>query len=102
LFQFKTAKEINEILILVGLADAEDIKVRKYSLGMKQRLRIAQAIMKKPDILVLDEPFNGLDKDGVSKMQDLMVTYKKKGKTILLTSHDERQIEFLCDIIQVL
>ena len=89
--------DIKEILTLVGLIEAKDQKVRKYSLGMKQRLRIAQAIMEKPDVLVLDEPFNGLDKDGVSEMQDLMVTYKAKGKTILLTSHDERQIELLCD-----
>jgi len=53
--------------------------------------------MEEPDILVLDEPFNGLDKTGVMEMQELMLTYKDKETTILLTSHDERQIEYLCD-----
>jgi len=90
-------EEINEALTLVGLTEVRNQKIRKYSLGMKQRLRIAQAIMEDPAVLVLDEPFNGLDKSGVQEMQALMMTYKEKGKTILLTSHDERQIEFLCD-----
>jgi len=90
-------EKIMDALDLVGLTDEKDKKVRKYSLGMKQRLRIAQAIMEEPDILVLDEPFNGLDKTGVIEMQELMLTYKDKEITILLTSHDERQIEYLCD-----
>jgi len=89
--------QINGTLKLVGLEDSKDKKVKKYSLGMKQRLRIAQAIMENPDILILDEPFNGLDKSGVQEIQDLLATYKSRGKTILLTSHDERNIEFLCD-----
>ncbi|MDR2572186.1 MAG: ATP-binding cassette domain-containing protein [Oscillospiraceae bacterium] len=91
--------ELLEALALVGLKEEKDKKVRKYSLGMKQRLRIAQAIMEDPEILVLDEPFNGLDKDGVKEMQDLMKLYKKRNKTILLCSHDERQIEYLCDVV---
>jgi len=90
-------EKIMNALELVGLTDEKDKKVRKYSLGMKQRLRIAQAIMEEPDILVLDEPFNGLDKTGVMEMQELMLTYKDKETTIILTSHDERQIEYLCD-----
>ena len=81
----------------VGLIDAKDKKVKEYSLGMKQRLRIAQAIMEHPHILILDEPFNGLDKDSIKEIQNLILDYKNKGVTILLTSHDERQINYLCD-----
>ena len=85
------------VLQKVGLSEAKDKKVKAYSLGMKQRLRIAQAIMEEPHILVLDEPFNGLDKDSVVEIQELLRNYKEEGKTILLTSHDERQINYLCD-----
>lgn len=92
-------EEINEAIQLVGLTDAKNKKVKKYSLGMKQRLRIAQAIMENPEFLILDEPLNGLDKAGVIEMQDLLARYKEKGKTIILTSHDERHIDFLCDYV---
>lgn len=90
----------NDVLLAlnrVGLDHAKDKKVKEYSLGMKQRLRIAQAIMEKPQILVLDEPFNGLDKNSIIEIQDLILDYKNKGVTILLTSHDDRQIDYLCD-----
>ncbi|MBO1004550.1 ABC transporter ATP-binding protein [Pseudogracilibacillus auburnensis] len=90
----------NDVLLAlkkVGLIDAKDKKVKEYSLGMKQRLRIAQAIMEHPHILILDEPFNGLDKDSITEIQDLILDYKNKGTTILLTSHDDRQIDYLCD-----
>lgn len=90
-------EKIETILKLVGLETAMTKKVKKYSLGMKQRLRIAQAIMEDPQILILDEPFNGLDKSGVHEMQTVLSEFKTQGKTILLTSHDERNIEFLCD-----
>lgn len=66
---------------------------------MKQRLRIAQAIMENPNILILDEPFNGLDKQGVLDIQQIIMNLKKENKTILLTSHDERNIETLCDVV---
>lgn len=81
----------------VGLYSDRDKKVKKYSLGMKQRLRIAQALMEDPSILVLDEPFNALDKEGTREMQLIIQEAKAEGKTILLTSHDERNIEKLCD-----
>jgi len=90
-------REIIEAIEKVGLSEVKDKKVKKYSLGMKQRLRIAQAIMENPEILVLDEPFNGLDRAGIIEIQQLLNGYKEKGKSILLTSHDERQIDFLCD-----
>ena len=96
--QNKIGKEdILEVLKKVGLIEAKDKKFKNYSLGMKQRLRIAQAIMEDPSILILDEAFNGLDKEGTREIQELLLNYKKMGKTILLTSHNERDIELLCD-----
>ena len=71
--------------------------VSKYSLGMRQRLGIAQAIMEDPRLLVLDEPFNGLDKHGVSDIRALLLELKKQGKTILLASHNSEDIRILCD-----
>lgn len=96
--QNKIGKEdVLKILKKVGLIEAKDKKFKNYSLGMKQRLRIAQAIMEDPSILILDEPFNGLDKEGTREIQELLLNYKKMGKTILLTSHNERDIQLLCD-----
>jgi len=92
-----TKEDVIQTLIKVGLSEAQNKKVRNYSLGMKQRLRIAQAIMENPQILILDEPFNGLDKESVKEIQELLNEYKNKGTTILLTSHDERHIDYLCD-----
>lgn len=78
-----------------------DIKkpVGKYSLGMRQRLGIAQAIMEDPSILILDEPFNGLDKHGVSQMRELIKGLCEGGKTILLASHNQTDIDELCDTV---
>ena len=69
----------------------------KFSLGMRQRLGIAQAIMESPDILILDEPMNGLDKHGVEDMRKLLVQLKEEGTTILVASHNPLDIEILCD-----
>lgn len=85
------------VLERVGLDPADRKKVGKYSMGMKQRLAIAQAIMENPDILILDEPMNGLDKDGVKEIRNLLLNLKKEGKTILLASHNKDDIEILCD-----
>ena len=92
-------KEILEALELVSLIEDKDKKVGKYSLGMRQRLGIAQAIMENPDILVLDEPMNGLDYKGVDIVRDLLLKLKQQGKTILITSHNTQDIEILCDNI---
>lgn len=73
--------------------------VGKYSLGMRQRLGIAQAIMESPRLLVLDEPMNGLDKQGVADMKTLLKSFQEQGKTILLASHFSLDIEELCDTI---
>ena len=90
---------IRETLELVGLDPDLKKHVSKYSLGMRQRLGIAQAIMEDPSILILDEPFNGLDKTGVAQMHQLILELKKKGKTILLSSHSQNDIDILCDVV---
>ncbi len=83
----------------VGLDPMMKKPVGKYSLGMRQRLGIAQAIMEDPSLLILDEPLNGLDKNGVREMRDLIKNLKKDGKTILLASHNQGDIDELCDTV---
>ena len=94
-----TRKEVCDAITLVGLEPNDKRAVGKYSLGMKQRLGIAQAIMENPDILLLDEPMNGLDKSGVNDMRELFKTLREQGKTILLASHNPLDIEELCDTV---
>ena len=89
--------DIEKVLKAVGLEHAGRKKVGKYSMGMRQRLGIAQAIMESPDILILDEPMNGLDKHGVEDMRKLLVQLKEEGTTILVASHNPLDIEILCD-----
>lgn len=93
-------KEIRETLHKVGLDPDMKKPVVKYSLGMRQRLGIAQAIMENPTVLVLDEPFNGLDRHGVVEMRMLLKELKAEGKAILLASHNAQDIEELCDHVQ--
>ncbi len=90
-------EEIRESMERVGLDPDSKKKVGKYSLGMKQRLGIAQAIMENPDILILDEPMNGLDNQGVEDVRSILLGLKEEGKTIILASHDKEDIEILCD-----
>ena len=78
--------EIRKAISLVGLDPDDKKHVGKYSLGMKQRLGLAQAIMENPDILILDEPMNGLDNTGVSEMRELLLQFKADGKTIIIVS----------------
>ena len=89
--------EIQQVLEKVGLYPALKKPVANYSLGMRQRLGIAQAIMEDPKLLILDEPFNGLDKHGVGEIRKLLLELKEEGKTILLASHNEEDIRILCD-----
>lgn len=91
--------EIIDALDKVGLKDEMNKKAGKYSLGMRQRLGIAQAIMEDPDILILDEPMNGLDKSGVEQVRELLLLLKSEGKTMVITSHNSEDIEILCDRI---
>lgn len=90
-------KEIEEAMNLVGLDSKNRTMVGKYSLGMRQRLGIAQAIMEDPGILILDEPMNGLDKSGVEHIRNVLLRLKKEGKIILIASHNSEDIDILCD-----
>lgn len=90
---------ILKALEVVGLKESANIKTKKYSLGMKQRLGIAQAIMEGQDLLIFDEPTNALDKSGRKMFQNLMLQFKKQGKTILLASHQDQEINYLSDEI---
>ena len=89
--------KIREVMNFVGLDPDMKKGVRKYSMGMRQRLGLAQAIMEDPKILILDEPMNGLDREGVTDMRKYLLKLKEEGKTILLSSHSAEDISVLCD-----
>lgn len=95
----KSKNLIEEVMNQVGLNPDSKKPVGKYSLGMRQRLGIAQAIMETPRLLVLDEPMNGLDNQGVADMRKLFLDLRQKGVTILLASHNPLDIDALCDTI---
>lgn len=92
-------EEILNVLKTVGLDPESRKHVGKYSLGMRQRFGIAQAIMEDPEILILDEPMNGLDNAGVQDIRALLLELKAQGKTILLASHNHEDIAALCDTV---
>ncbi|MDE5696362.1 MAG: ATP-binding cassette domain-containing protein [Lachnospiraceae bacterium] len=92
-------EEIRESMKKAGLDPDSSKKVGKYSLGMKQRLGIAQAIMENPEILILDEPMNGLDHQGVADVREILMRLRDEGKTIILASHNKEDIEILCDAV---
>lgn len=90
--------DIREAIQKVGLDDQEKRVVAKYSMGMKQRLAIAQAIMEKPDLLVLDEPTNALDQEGVDVFRKIIQSEAKRGTLIIISSHNKEDIDILSDI----
>lgn len=92
-------EEIRNAIKIVGLNPDDKKHVGKFSLGMRQRLGLAQAIMENPDLLILDEPMNGLDKDGVFDMREYLLALKEQGKTILIASHSAEDIDILCDTV---
>ena len=92
-------EDIRAALELVGLEPGNPEKVKNFSLGMRQRLAIAQAIMENPDLLVLDEPFNGLDQQGAARIKRLLLDLKAPDRLILLTSHISGDMEELSDFI---
>lgn len=96
------SSRIEETLKLVGLYESRHMKVKKYSQGMKQRLGIATALLHDPDLLILDEPLNGLDPKGIAEMRELFFSLKSEGKTILLSSHILAEIEATCDQLCIL
>lgn len=91
--------QIKETIERVGLNPKDKRKIKKYSLGMKQRITLAQAIMEKPDLLLLDEPTNALDTEGVGQIRQIIKEEKKRGAIICLASHNAEDIEILCDEI---
>ena len=91
--------EIRKAMQQVGLDPESRKHVGKYSLGMRQRLGIAQAIMEHPKLLVLDEPMNGLDNNGVREMRELFIALKKEGTTILMATHSSDDVRELCDTV---
>ena len=96
----RVSKErLNACMEQIGLGDAKNKRVSKYSMGMRQRLGIAQAIMENPRLLILDEPLNGLDEQGVEDIRALLLELKSQGKTILLSSHNREDIDLLCDSV---
>lgn len=92
-------EEIRTAIKSVGLNPDDKKHVGKFSLGMRQRLGLAQAIMEDPELLILDEPMNGLDKDGVKDMRQYLLDLKAQGKTILIASHSAEDIDVLCDTV---
>lgn len=90
---------VKALIEMVGLDSSLRKPVSQYSLGMRQRLGIAQALLDDPALLILDEPMNGLDKNGVRSIRDLLLSLKAQGKTIILASHFAQDIDELCDMV---
>lgn len=99
LTQRASERDIQRVLKAVGLEEAANKRVGNYSLGMRQRLGIAQAIMENPQIVILDEPMNGLDKKGVSDMREMFRNLRSNGQTLILASHNALDIDVLCDTV---
>lgn len=96
------ADKIDEKLELVGLLDRKDSKFRTFSLGMKQRLAIASALLNDPEILILDEPTNGLDPQGIHQIREIITKIAKDGTTILLASHLLDEVEKVCTHVVII
>ena len=96
-------KEIEEALSKVNLLEEKGSKVKTYSLGMKQRLSICQAIMENPDVLVLDEPFNALDEENVKRVFDILLEERKKGKIVVVAAHalEEKCVNMFDEVIEM-
>ncbi|WP_322924354.1 ABC transporter ATP-binding protein [Paenibacillus campi] len=92
-----TKQDIELAMEQVGLEPNSKQKLSKYSLGMKQKIGLAQAIMEQQQVLILDEPFNALDQDSVDRISRLLETFRREGRTIVLTSHQQTDIDRLCD-----
>lgn len=95
-------ERIDEVLNLIGLSNTGKKKAGSFSLGMKQRLGLGMAIITSPDLLILDEPTNGLDPDGIKELLNLMISLKKSGMTILLSSHQLYEVSKVADKIVIL
>ncbi|MBU5232837.1 ATP-binding cassette domain-containing protein, partial [Agathobacter rectalis] len=94
-------EDVKESIRMVGLDPGSNKKVGKFSLGMRQRLGIAQAIMENPNLIILDEPMNGLDKKGIEDVKELLLKLKGDGKTILMASHYAEDMEICDEVFQM-
>lgn len=92
-----TDREIEDVLVKVGLDPNDKRQYKKYSLGMKQKLAIAQAIMEKPEILILDEPTNALDEESVEIVRNIILREKERGALVIIASHNKEDINYLAD-----
>jgi ABC-2 type transport system ATP-binding protein len=95
-------KRVDEVLELVGLRDRAGQRVKTYSLGMKQRLAVASALLKSPELLILDEPANGLDPAGIREMRDMMRNLAASGTTVVLSSHILGEVQHICDSVTII
>lgn len=95
-------EKIIELMELLGLDSKDNKKVKKYSLGMKQKLGIAMALMEDPDLIILDEPINALDEGSVNIVLELLKQHKKRGALVIVASHDREELEFLADEILIM
>jgi len=95
-------RRVDEVLELVGLRDRAGDRVKTYSLGMKQRLAVASALLKNPRLLILDEPANGLDPGGIREMRTLMRNLAESGMTVVLSSHILGEIQLICDSVTII
>jgi ABC-2 type transport system ATP-binding protein len=95
-------RRVDEVLELVGLRDRAKERVKAYSLGMKQRLAVASALLKHPTLLILDEPANGLDPGGIREMRDLMRSLAESGMTVVLSSHILGEVQLICDSVTII
>ncbi|MEV0393138.1 ABC transporter ATP-binding protein [Polymorphospora rubra] len=93
---------VTEVLELVGLRDRAGERVKTYSLGMKQRLAVASALLKNPKLLILDEPANGLDPGGIREMRSLMSDLSRSGMTVVLSSHILGEVQQICDSVTII
>lgn len=94
-----SVEQIKDYMRQFDLDPDSKLSVRKYSLGMKQKLGVIQAIMEDPDLLILDEPFNALDEGSILKLQKLLLSYKEAGKLVIITSHHKEDIDPICDMV---
>jgi ABC-type multidrug transport system ATPase subunit len=95
-------KRIDEVLELVGLQKRQKDRVRTYSLGMKQRLGVAMSLLQDPEVLLLDEPANGLDPAGIVEMRDLMHRLASEGKTVFISSHLLTEVQQICTRVAII
>jgi ABC-2 type transport system ATP-binding protein len=95
-------RRVDEVLELVGLRERAKERVKTYSLGMKQRLAVASALLKQPELLILDEPANGLDPAGIREMRDLMRNLAASGTTVVLSSHILSEVQQICDTVTII